>query len=144
MLVGKEEILQLIPQRFPIIMIEKLVSCDEKQTETALWITENNIFCHDGYFSEPGLVENIAQTAASRAGYLCRQQQIPVPIGYIGAVKNLEIYFLPEVNTEIQTQITVSHQVFDVSVIQGIIKNNGKIAARCEMKIFISRNKPEA
>lgn len=132
-----DEILKLIPQRAPMVMLQKLLSCNETQTETSLWIEEQNIFCQDGFFTEPGLVENIAQTAAARVGYLCQQEQIPVPIGYIGAVKNLEVYFLPEINTEIQTQITIAHQVFDVTVIQGVVKSSGKTVAQCEMKIFI-------
>jgi 3-hydroxyacyl-[acyl-carrier-protein] dehydratase len=135
------DIIQYIPQRHPMVMIDKLLSSTEESTITGLSIDAANIFCKDGLFTEPGLVENIAQTAASRVGYFCRSQNIPVPVGYIGAVKNLEIFFLPEVNTEIETQITIVHKVFDVTVIRGTVRAKGQIAATCEMKIFVSQHK---
>ncbi|HEX8545717.1 MAG TPA: 3-hydroxyacyl-ACP dehydratase, partial [Cytophagaceae bacterium] len=92
-LINKENITEIIPQRPPIVMIDSLVACNEDYTETNLYISEENIFCKDGFFGEPGLVENIAQTAAARIGYLCKQADADVPIGYIAAVKNLQIYF---------------------------------------------------
>ena len=47
-------------------------------------------------FKEPGLVENIAQTAAARAGYISHTENKPVLVGYIGAVNNLQVFSLPK------------------------------------------------
>ena len=47
-----------------------------------------------GYFTEGGLMENMAQTAAARAGYLAKAENKPVSGGYIGAVKDFEVFFL--------------------------------------------------
>jgi 3-hydroxymyristoyl/3-hydroxydecanoyl-(acyl carrier protein) dehydratase len=138
-ILNKESITEIIPQRPPMVMIDNLIVCDENYTETTFYIDGNNVFAKEGYFSEPGLVENIAQTAAARIGYLCKQAKVEVPIGYIAAVKNLQIHFIPPVNTTITTQIKVTHQVLDITVINGTVTVDDKLAAECEMKIFAKR-----
>ena len=57
-------------------------------------------------FTEPGLLENIAQTAAARAGYEAKKENEPVRVGYIGAVKNFEVFDLPGLHDMIETEIS--------------------------------------
>jgi hypothetical protein len=64
-----ENSLALIPQKPPFVMIDALLFSDEKRTVSSFKIPEKNIFVKEGLFLEPGLVENIAQTAAARAGH---------------------------------------------------------------------------
>ncbi len=139
MIVEGKKILTLIPQKPPMVMIDKLIYCDEKVTRTGLFIKESNIFCENGVFSEPGIIENIAQTAAIQVGYLYKEDYSEIPVGYIGAIKNLKIYFLPKVNTEIITEITIEREIFDFTLISGKVKCFGKIAAECEMKIYLKK-----
>ncbi|HEX9509041.1 MAG TPA: 3-hydroxyacyl-ACP dehydratase [Puia sp.] len=133
----QEDIQPLIPQRPPFVMISKLLYCDESVTRTAFRVSEENIFVEKGLFREPGLIENIAQTAAARAGYMARMANLPVQVGYIGAVKNLEIAGLPKTGDEIITEIKIKDQVFDVTIISGTIWCREVVIAQCEMKIFI-------
>ena len=133
----EEDILPLIPQRPPFVMISKLLSSDDSSTRTSLLVTEENIFVEKGLFREPGLMENIAQTAAARAGYIARLNNLPVQVGYIGAVKNLEIAALPRTGDELITEITIKDQVFDVTIITGKVWCGETMVAQCEMKIFI-------
>lgn len=134
-----DAILQLLPHRFPMVMIDKLFISDAESTVTGLFIREDNVFSYEGFFTEPGLVENIAQTAAIRAGFMFKHAGKEAPMGYIGAVKHLHIYFLPEVNAEISTEIKLENEVFDVSLIRGKITCGGRVAAECEMKIVLKR-----
>jgi predicted hotdog family 3-hydroxylacyl-ACP dehydratase len=136
-----ENIQQLIPQRPPFVMIDKLLSFSETGISTGFSIKPDNIFVENGEFKEPGLVENIAQAAAARAGYISKTENKPVLVGYIGAVNNLEIYFLPRTGDELITEITIENQIFDVTLISGKIVCNGKPVARCNMKIFINQIK---
>lgn len=138
-MVNTTSILSYIPQRPPFVMVDELLFSDETITRSKFTIPSDNIFVEDGYFKEPGLVENIAQTAAARAGYKATVENEPVLVGYIGAIKNLEIYFLPASGEELITEITVEHQIFDVTLITGKITCNNKIVANCEMKIFINK-----
>ena len=135
-----ENIIEFIPQKPPMVMIDKLVYSDDKKTETSFLIKEDNIFCENGVFCEPGLIENIAQTAAARQGFLIKKGKSDVLIGYIGAIKNLKINFLPKINTEINTEIIITNEILGVTIIYGKVKCNDKVAAECEMKIFIENN----
>lgn len=143
MIVSKEHIQPLIPQRKPFVMIDALLHSDERVTRTTFRVRQENIFVVDGFFREPGLLENIAQTAAARVGWVVQKEKKPTPTGYIGAVKNFEVFDLPRVNEELETEITITNQIFDITVINGKITCNEKLIARCEMKIFISNHKKD-
>jgi predicted hotdog family 3-hydroxylacyl-ACP dehydratase len=137
--VDKENILSLIPQQPPFVMVDKLLFCDEMITRTTFMVTEDNVLVFNGVLSEAGLMENIAQTAASGAGYLAKMENKQAAIGYIAAVKNFEVFDLPKVNDELITEVKIENQVFDVTIISGTVKHNDKIIAQCEMNIFISK-----
>lgn len=139
MLVSKEQILSLLPQRPPIVMIDELLYIDETTTRCSFTVLSSNIFAENGVFGEPGLVENIAQTAAAGVGYRAGKTKDPVPVGYIGAIKDLQIFNLPRIGDTIITEVCVVSKVFDVTLINGKILCNNEIAATCEMKIFISK-----
>jgi predicted hotdog family 3-hydroxylacyl-ACP dehydratase len=137
---NKTEILKLIPQQTPMVMVDKLVSCCDGKTVSDFMVDEENIFCENGVFTEPGLIENIAQTAAAGVGYQifsAHAKDAKIPIGYIGAIKNLKIHFLPPVGQEIQTEVQVEHQVMNATIITGKILSGNKLAVECEMKIFL-------
>lgn len=136
-----ENILELIPQKPPFVMVDELLACAGNTATTRLTIRADNIFVQDGTFKEPGLVENIAQTAAARSGYVSKTENKPVPVGYIGAVNNLQVFALPGTGDELITEITIENQIFDVTLISGKITCNGNTMAQCTMKIFINQIK---
>ena len=133
-------ILELIPQKTPMVMVGKLHSTGEGKTITSLIIREDNIFCEKGVFLESGLIENMAQTAAAGVGYQASIENKPPPVGFIGGVKNLKIRARPVVGDEIITTITVEHQVFDATVAMGMITLNGLPIAEGELKIFLMKD----
>jgi len=136
-----ENIQSLIPQRPPFVMIDKLLSFSETATTTGFSVRADNIFVENGLLKEPGLVENIAQTAAARAGYVSQTENKPVQVGYIGAVNNLQVFMLPKTGDELITEITIENQIFDVTLVSGKITCNGQPVAQCKMKIFINQHK---
>lgn len=140
-MINVENFQSLIPQKPPFVMVDKLFSVTETTTTTGFTIQADNIFVKDGVFKEPGLVENIAQTAAANAGYVSHTQNKPVLVGYIGAVNNLQVFALPETGDELITEITTENQIFDVTLISGKITCNGQLIAQCKMKIFINQLK---
>jgi predicted hotdog family 3-hydroxylacyl-ACP dehydratase len=129
----------IIPQRPPFVMIGELIHCDEESSASTFTVTSDNIFLSNNELQEPALVENIAQTAAARAGYMALQENRPVAIGYIGAIQQLEILDLPKTGDLLNTEIRVMNQVFDVTLISGKVSTAGKLLASCEMKIFITK-----
>lgn len=138
MLISENNITDLLPQREPMVMVSTLVKCEEQLYTTTFKIKEDNIFVQNGVMREPGLIENIAQTAAAGAGYNCKINNKEVPVGYIGAIKNLEIFSLPEVNSEITTNVIIEYEVMNATLIKGFVYQNEKILAQCDMKIFLN------
>jgi hypothetical protein len=134
-----EDIIPLIPQKPPFIMVGMLLYTDASVTRSSFRVNSDNVFVKDNLFQEAGLMENIAQTAALRAGYLAQIEDRPVVIGYIGAVSGFEIFDLPKVGDEIITEITVENQIFDITVLSGRVWLNENLLAKCEMKLFISK-----
>lgn len=139
-----QETADLIPQKTPFVMIGRLMSSDDVTTVTTLAIEGDNVLVEDGYLSEAGLIENIAQTAAAKAGYHAHRIGRPVQTGYIGAIKDLKINNLPPIGAEISTKVTVINQVFDVTIIKGEVSLNNTVIAGCEMKIFVQPEVVEA
>ncbi|MEO3402504.1 3-hydroxyacyl-ACP dehydratase [Mucilaginibacter sp. CAU 1740] len=131
------DVLALIPQRRPFVMVDTLISASEDTTRTSLLVLPNNVLVNDGELSEAGLAENIAQTAAAGAGYAAQLLGKAVQPGFIGAIKNLEVLALPKVGDTIETEVKIENQVFDVTIIKGKITSKGETLAQCEMKIFI-------
>jgi predicted hotdog family 3-hydroxylacyl-ACP dehydratase len=107
----------LIPQTAPFVMIDELLESDEHSATTQLLIRNDNVLVEDGYFQESGLIENIAQTAAAKVGYEAMIANTQMPKGFIGAVQQLEIFQLPQVNDTIQTEIIQENQIFNATLI---------------------------
>jgi len=134
-----DDILQLIPQKPPFVMVGKLLRSDDHSTKTSFVINKENVLVVNGVLTEAGLMENIAQTAGVRAGHLAMMLNKPVAVGYIGMVKNFEIFELPKIGDELITEVSIKNQVFDVAVVSGTVKCNGIVIAHCEMNIFITK-----
>lgn len=128
----------VLPQKPPMVMVDALVDYSEMMAMTCLEIRPDNIFVQNGFFTEPGLVENIAQTAAAHAGFTHSMNgDNTVPMGYIAGIDHLSVHRLPPVLSTIETTIRVQNQVMNVTIIGGTITCGGEPVARCEMKIFI-------
>ncbi len=131
------QIKELIPQREPIIMVSRLIHAEKNMATTELYVQEDNIFCSEGKLSEPGIIENIAQTAAAMSGYHAFKNQEKVKKGFIGSVENLIIHELPKQGNTISTNVEVENEVMNVQIIKGEIKLGNKLLAECKMKIFL-------
>jgi len=133
-----KEVHNIVPQKPPMVMIDKIIEVTPIKAVTALTITADNIFCKDGYFQALGLSENIAQTAAAQGGYLAKQAGEEPPVGFIGAIKKLTIENLPAIGEEIITEIEIKHEIMNFTVISGVSRVGDKIMAQCQMNIFIN------
>ena len=137
MLAYRTDIEKYIPQRAPFVMVHELIEAGDVRAGTNFVIEKECVFVESGKLQEPGLIENIAQTAAAQIGYRCAQQAIEVPIGYIAAIKDLKIYALPVIGEKIRTQIEIINLVLDVTLIKGTVFLNDSVLCECEMRIFV-------
>ncbi len=136
-IVDQDSILNYIPQRPPIVLISRIYKADEASVITGFDITEEHMLTRNKHLTESGIVENMAQTAASRAGFEAVKNNTKPAVGFIGNIKDLIIYFLPESGNELLTEVYTKTQVMNVSIIEATSYCNDQLVASCEMKIFL-------
>ena len=59
-----ERILDLSPQRPPIVMVDSFFGIEENHSYSGLTVTADNIFCETGKLQEAGIIEHIAQSVS--------------------------------------------------------------------------------
>jgi predicted hotdog family 3-hydroxylacyl-ACP dehydratase len=128
----------LLPQQEPFVMVGCLIQIDEKSFATETLVKVENIFVDDGCLSASGLIENIAQTCAARIGFVNKYiLQKGIQIGFIGAVRNLEILSLPQVGQTITTKVEVVEEVFGMTLAKATVTCEGETLVTTEMKIAL-------
>lgn len=131
-------ILELIPQRDPMVMVDEHLSSENNLTSTNFTIKPDTIFIENNILSEAGLIENIAQSAAVHSGFQFKQSgKTKAPVGFIATIQELQINFLPVVGNILQTEILFLDEVLGVKIIEGTVRVNNDVAASCKMKIFL-------
>ena len=130
------DIHELLPQQEPFVMVGTLVHFDQTLTATETKVMADNIFVDDGRFSASGLMENIAQTCAARIGYVNKYVlKKSIQLGFIGAIRNFEIFGLPKVGDTVTTKVQVKEEVFGMTLAEATVECNGNVVAATEMKI---------
>lgn len=132
------DIHKLLPQQEPFVMTGTLIHFEMNKLVTDFVIPEDNLFVNDGKFSAAGLIENMAQTCAARIGYINKYILLRgIQIGYIGAIRNLEIKELPSVGDLITTEVNIQEEVFGMLLAVANVKCGDKVIASTEMKIAV-------
>jgi predicted hotdog family 3-hydroxylacyl-ACP dehydratase len=139
-IVDTDTILNYIPQRSPIVLISRIYKCDETSVITGFDISDEHLLTQNGVLTESGIIENMAQTAASMAGYEAVVNKTQPRVGFIANIKNLNVHYLPKSGNEILTEVSTKTQVMNVSIIEAKSFCNDQLVASCEMKIFLQEN----
>jgi predicted hotdog family 3-hydroxylacyl-ACP dehydratase len=129
---------KLIPQAFPMIMVDDLLAYSNELITAALTVKAENIFSQAGRLTAPGVIEHMAQTIALYTGYQYFLRNEPAPTGYIGAIKSVEISELPLIGETLKTTVTVLHEIMGVTLVKVSTLCNGKEIATSEMKTVIA------
>ena len=130
------DIESLIPQRPPILMVDRF-ECDSADgCTTWLDIREGNMFLHNGRLLAEGLVEHIAQTAAAYIGHRRREAGEEVNLGFIGDVKKCTVaQHLPQVGDTVETHMRVVSQVGAITMIAAESTVGCETVISCRMKL---------
>ena len=134
------DVLTLLPQRPPFVMIDRLTHFDETVTTTQLTVRADNLFTEaDGHLNPCALVENIAQTCAARMGYINRYiYRQRVRLGYIGGIKNLQVLRTPRVGELLTTSVEVLQEVMRLTLVNATVRVGDEVIVTAEMKIALS------
>lgn len=135
------DILELLPQRPPFVMVDKLTHYDKTSARSSFMVREGNLFCSGGRMEEAGLIENMAQTCAARMGYRARmelQSDGMVRVGFIGAIRGITIVRVPLVGEVLTTTVEVKEEIFSTSLVETKVEVGDEVIASGSMKIFLT------
>lgn len=133
-------ILDLIPQRAPMVMVDEFLGEAAGVSRTRFLIREANLFVDEGEFSECGVIEHIAQSAAARVGARYVGRGEPVPLGYIASVNNFEMLRVLKVGEVLESEVTVIQEVLGITLVEVHSYVGGELVASCRMKTYIDRD----
>ena len=140
------DIRTLLPQQPPMLMLDRLISADEKSASTSLLIRKDNIFVTEGRLNAYALIEVMAQTCAAQLGYadVYVNGHNDVRIGYIGSVKRMQIEASPRVGETLRTRMEVVEDFGDLKLVTAESYVNNRRIAVTELTIALSGERREA
>ena len=134
-----DAILELIPQREPMVMVDKFFGLDDRDSFAGLTVTTANLFCCDGVLCEEGIIEHFAQSAAARIGFLFVQNKKSVPVGFIGAVSKFAVYSYPSVGSELWTVVSIVQEVGNITLVRVQSWVEDQLIAEGDLKIYLNK-----
>lgn len=120
------DIASLIPQKAPFVFIDTVEEVGGDIACTGFTIIADCPLVTNGMLTLAGLMENAAQTCATRAGN---------KIGFIGAVKQMAVSRFPRVGERIRTQARVIEEVMNISLMECITSIGEEQIATTTLKI---------
>lgn len=135
------DIHELLPQREPFIMVDRLTAFDENITSTRFTIRPDNIFVENGTLLACAIAENMAQTCAARLGYVNKYiLKRAIQIGFIGAIRDMVVTDSPAVGDTLETTIEVVEQVMELTLVNASVNCRGHQIASAQMKIALAED----
>jgi len=134
-----DAVLELIPQREPMVMVDKFFGIVDRDSFSGLTVTKENLFCCNGILTEEGVIEHFAQSAAARIGFLFVQNKETVPVGFIGAVSKFSIHAHPRVGNELLTVVSIIQEVGNITLAGVKSWVEDELIAEGELKIYLNK-----
>lgn len=135
----KDFVENLLPQKFPFVMVDKMFSYTETSIVSGLEIKSDNIFFDNGIFLESGLVEHMAQSVALHTGYQFFLKKEEAPTGYIGSIKEIAISQLPKLGDQIKSTVTILQEFAGITLVDIVTTLNGTTIASGQMKTVLAK-----
>ena len=131
-----DDITSLIPQRPPILMVDRFSYEDDSLCHSELTLKEDNMFLHNGSMVPEGLLEHIAQTAAAHIGYRRKMAGEEVNLGFFGDIKRCTMgKRMPTVGQTVMTTMRVVSQVGNITMVSAESTSDGETLIECRMKL---------
>ncbi len=142
---GREAISRIIPQRPPFVLVDSIVRYGEDNIVSGFEIPSEHVLVNrQGYLTEAGIIENMAQTVALYQGYDYYINHLPAPLGYIGAIKHVEIFELPHAGQRLETSVRILQEILEVTMVYGEVWCGDLLIARGEMRTVLAKNNKNA
>ena len=132
-----------LPHRPPMQLVDTIIHINDTSVTTEFLIRKDCIFTQKGFFMEVGLIENMAQTCSAIVGqfFFEKGEATKNIIGYISAIKKVEIYSLPEVLQSVLTEAEllsrIDGQGYSICSMDCHACSKGILLAQTQMNLFI-------
>lgn len=139
---------QFLPHRQPMLFVDTIILIETNYVEAIYTIKSGQLFLQNDYFSEIGLIENMAQVCSSIIGqkyFIDDNLQKGDLIGYISTIKTCTIYNLPKINQTILTKAKLL-EVFDyedyaISTMETQVLIDDKVYATATLNLLLQNHK---
>lgn len=135
-----EHIIDLIPQRSPMVMIGGLLAYTVDTVVVDFEIMDDNLFVVSGRLQESGLLEHMAQSVAAHTGYGYYIRKEKAPTGYIGSIQKADINILPLVGQILTTKVELIQEFMGVTLVNIETYIGEEYVASAQMKTVIASN----
>jgi predicted hotdog family 3-hydroxylacyl-ACP dehydratase len=144
------DIKKYLPHRTPMLMVDLILVVDDEQVETVFEIKTDNIFLENGFFTESGLVENMAQTCSAIVAKdffidgNCNDKEDVNVVGFISGIKTLKIHALPQVENVICTKASLASKFntdsYSLCTMKCQTFKDDQLLLEGEITLFIQQN----
>lgn len=144
--IGNIDFKNFLPHRDPMLMVGKVLYIDETTVNAEFEIKEECIFTDNDLFTEIGLIENAAQACSAIVGQSYFDEDDHEGkgnklVGYISAIKKVEIFDLPKLGDTIITKASLLSR-FDTGTVtvcsmECSTFNNDELIVVCTLNFLI-------
>ena len=140
---------QFLPHRRPMLFVDTIIWIEKTYVEALFTIKPNQLFIQDEYFTEIGLLENMAQVCSTIIGqnYFINFSDLHKGdvIGFISTIKTAEILRLPKINQTITTKATLlevfDYDEFTISLMESKVMIDEEVFATSTMNLMLQNHK---
>ncbi len=137
---------KFLPHREPMLMVDSILTINTDSVVVEYSISSDCVFIIDDVLTETGLIENAAQACSAIVGQSFfdlddLEGKGNKVIGYISAIKKVEIHQLPKVNDILITKAKLisryDSEDLSVCTISGSTFRNDDLIVDCTMNFLI-------
>ncbi|MCP4976731.1 MAG: ABC transporter permease [Maribacter sp.] len=137
---------KFLPHREPMLMVDSILTINTDSVVVEFSISSDCVFIIDDVLTETGLIENAAQACSAIVGQSFfdlddLEGKGNKVIGYISAIKKVEIHQLPKVNDILITKAKLisryDSEDLSVCTISGSTFRNDDLIVDCTMNFLI-------
>lgn len=131
---------ELLLQQPPFRFVDELVAYDDTSARTVFRVPEEGPLLVNGVLCSSGLMEHMAQSCASRVGYLSYLRHIPPRIGFITQIKAWELSRFPKSGELLETDIIVQYETMGITLADVTVRSAGELIAKGQFKTFLKED----
>ena len=129
---------QLIPHRYPMQLVEKLLFFDGERGVVSAQVHHDNLFLQEGgTLAESAMVELLAQAYAAVQGYSDSRSGKPVRQGFLVGVRKIIIAEKAKRGDSLLVHVRPTAQIDGFAVVEGKVCRGNETLAHGNLKLWI-------